>query len=297
MKAAFKYAIPLAGMMMLLACGDDKSSSPEHGQKFILDEANKKFAIIYDRCYLGENSTRWDEYVDTTWFHYKFVGDTLVVFNDGNTADGHKGNDSDVDEKDNGGEVFVGGQSGDIFATWKTPKERCYYEDGEFDCAYYDKEDSEREDILVLDVSMDNLAFSLELNEDLCYAEEYAYNIEDLLIFELNIDENELSVSSSDCNTIKIKANGKKVTATTSISIGKDNVATREVVYTSGNKTCRSTFKKVDKLLQQPESLCNVEDMAKYMKKSGNYPHKYQVDNDEELNSCLAKMLGADYDE
>ena len=106
-----------------------------------------------------------------------------------------------------------------------------------------------------------------------------------------------MSVSNSDCNTIKIKANGKTITATTSVSIGKDNVLTRDILYTSGNKTCQSTFKKVDKLLQQPESLCNTNDMAKYMKKESGYPHKYQADNDDEFYPCLAEMLGVDYDE
>ena len=43
-----------------------------------------------------------------------------------------------------------------------------------------------------------------------------------------------------------------------------------------------------------PESLCNVDDMSKYMKKEPGYPHKYQVDNDEEFYPCLSDMLGVE---
>lgn len=296
MRTILKYTLPLAGMLLFAACGDDSSSSPaQNSEKFILDEANQKFAIIYDRCYTSETTTRWDENVDTSWFHYKFVRDTLIVFKDGNTADGHYGEDYDANKKLDGGEIFVGGKSGSIFGTWKTLKERCYYEDGEIDCDDYDKEDGENESFFVLDVSKNSLAFSWEMNKNICFADEYAYTIEELLLYDFNIDEDDLSVSNSDCNTIKIRANGKTVTATTSVSISKDNVATRDIVYTSGDKTCQSTFKKVDKLLQQPESLCNEKDMAKYMRKEATYPHKYQVDNDEEFYPCLAEMLGVDY--
>lgn len=298
MKTILKYALPLAGLMMFAACGDDSSSSPaQNSGKYILDEAKQKFAIIYDRCYTGENTTRWDENVDTSWFHYKFVSDTLIVFKDGNTADGHHGEDYNVNEKLDGGEIYVGGKSGNIFGTWKTLKERCDYEDGKIECEEYDEDKGENDGIFILDISKNNIAFSWELNKNLCFAEDYVYDIEDNLIFEFNVDEDDLSVSNSDCNTIKIKANGKTITATTSVSIGKDNVLTRDILYTSGNKTCQSTFKKVDKLLQQPESLCNTNDMAKYMKKESGYPHKYQADNDDEFYPCLAEMLGVDYDE
>ena len=296
MKTILKYTLPLTGIMMFAACGDDNSSSPaQNGGKYILDEGKQKFAIIYDRCYTGENSTRWDENVDTTWFHYKFVGDTLIVFKDGNTADGHHGEDYDVNENLDRGDIYVGGKSGSIFGTWNTAAEYCYYEDGKIGCRKENEDKGEEEAMFVLEVSKNNLAFSWELNENLCFAEEYIYDIEDFLLFEFNVDEKDLSITNSDCSTIKIKANGKTITATTSLSIGKDNIATREVVYSSGSKTCQSTFKKVHKLLQQPKSLCNVNDMAKYMRKEAVYPHKYEFDNDDEFNTCFAKMLGLEY--
>ena len=298
-----KYIFGLASFLVLsflTACSDDNSSSPaQSGPKYILDETNQKFAIIYDRCYVTETSTRWDEYVDTTWFHYKFVGDTLIVFKDGNTADGFEYDEENV-RKEETDLVMTGGKSGEIIGTWKTTSAYCYYENGKIDCSDRDDEDDgkdgEKDVFFVLDISKNSIAFSWELNENLCYAEEYVYDIEDMLLFELKISGDDLSVSNSDCNNIKIKANGKKVSVTTSIAIGKDNVATEDVVYTSGNKTCRSTFKNVHKLLQQPESLCNVNDMEKYMGKASGYPHKYQVDNDKDLYSCLAEMLGVDYD-
>jgi hypothetical protein len=132
---------------------------------------------------------------------------------------------------------------------------------------------------------------SWEMEKNYCPAEDLEYDIEDLLDYN---DVEEYSVSSSDCNTVKFKANGKSVTATISMSIDKENVATREVTYTSGSKTCLSSFKKVSKMLQIPESLCNADDMSKYMKKEPGYPHKYQVDNDEEFYPCLSDMLGVE---
>ena len=294
-----KYILGLASILVLsilTACGDDNGSSPaQGGPKYILDEANQKFAIVYDRCYTSETFTRWDENVDTTWFHYKFVGDTLVVIKDGNTAEGYGKEEDEEHVSRDEGDVYVGGSAGSIIGKWKTLNEYCYYENGKIDCND-DEEDGEREDIFVLDISKNNIAFSWEMNENLCYAEDYVYNIEDFLLFDFNIAEENLSVSNSDCNTIKIKVNGKTISVTTSVGIGKDNVFTRDIVYTSGKKTCQSSFKKVHKLLQQPESLCNVNDMEKYMRKEPGYPHKYQVNNDEEFYPCLAEMLGVDYD-
>ena len=43
MKTTLKYALPLAGVLMFAACGDDNSSSPEQsGGKYILDEGKQK---------------------------------------------------------------------------------------------------------------------------------------------------------------------------------------------------------------------------------------------------------------
>ena len=121
MTNTIKYVLPLAGMLLFAACGDDSSSSPAtNGQKFILDEGNQKFGLVYDGCYISANTTRWEENVDTVWFRYKFVGDTLVYIRDRNTRDE--------------GEIMVGGHAGSIFGTWKSVKEPCDYEDGEIDC-------------------------------------------------------------------------------------------------------------------------------------------------------------------
>lgn len=294
MKTILKYSLPLAGLMIFAACGDDSSSSPaQNSGKYILDEAKQKFAIIYDRCYTGENSTRWDENVDTSWFHYKFISDTLIVFKDGNTADGHHGEDYDVNEKIDGGAVYVGGHAGRIFGTWKTT-EHCYHEEGKTKCIEDNEDERQDEAFLILEVSKNSLAFSWELNRDFCFADDYKYMVEDFLLYEFFVDEESLSVSNSDCNTIKIRANGKTATATTSLSLSKDNVLTEDIVYTSGNKTCKYISRRVYKLLQQPKSLCNTDDMAEYMEMESTYHHKYQVNNTAEFYPCLAEMLDID---
>ena len=290
MKTTLKYAIPLAGILMFVACGDDSSSSPAaSGNKYILHEDKQTFGIIHDRCYVSESNTRWDENVDTSWYHYKFVGNKLVVFADGNTADKHYEWNGEEAEDSESSQVMAGGSKGNIFGTWKTTTERCRYEDGEIDCDNNKEDEESNSTIYVLDVSKSNLTMSWEMEKNYCPAEDLEYDIEDLLDYN---DVEEYSVSSSDCNTVKFKANGKSVTATISMSIDKENVATREVTYTSGSKTCLSSFKKVSKMLQIPESLCNADDMSKYMKKEPGYPHKYQVDNDEEFYPCLSDMLG-----
>ena len=280
----------LTSLAFLASCGDD-SSSATGGEKYILDEANQKFALIYDRCYTSENTTRWDEYVDTTWFHYKFIGDTLVVIKDGNTADGSSKDDDDEGGRDEG-EVYLGGSEGSIFGTWKTLKERCYYEDGEINC-YDDKDDGFNESIFTLDVSSSNLTMSWELEKSYCPAEDIEFELEEVILY--GLDEDEYSIKRSDCNTVKFKVNGKSVTATISADIS-DNVATKEITYTSGDKTCQFVSKKVHKILQAPESLCNAKDMSKYMKKGSGYPHKYQVNNDDEFYPCISEMLGIEFD-
>ena len=278
--------LALASLPFLAACSDD-SSSVASGEKYILDEANQKFALIYDRCYTSENTTRWDEYVDTTWFHYKFIGDTLVVIKDGNTADGSSNDDEEYNRDE--GEVYVGGSESSIFGSWKTTKERCYYEDGEIDCED-DEDGSSNEAIFTLDISKNNLTMSWELEKSYCPAEELEFKLEEVVLYD--IDEADYSITRSGCNTVKFKVNGKSVTATATASISKDNVATFEHTYSSGDKTCHYVFKKVHKLLQIPESLCNADDMSKYMKKEPGYPHKYQVNNEDEFIPCLSEMLG-----
>ena len=281
-----KYILSCAGIMMFAACGDD-SSSATSGEKFILDETNQKFALIYDRCYTGENTTRWDEYVDTTWFHYKFIDDTLVVIKDGNTADGSSKDNDDEGGRDEG-DVFLGGSEGSIFGSWKTLKERCYYEDGKISCND-DKEGGYNESIFTLDVSNSNLTMSWELEKSYCPAEYIEFELEEVILY--GLDDDEYSIKRSNCNTVKFKVNGKSVTATISADIS-NNVATKEITYTSGDKTCQFVSKKVHKILQAPESLCNADDMSKYMKKEPGYPHKYQVNNDEEFYPCMADLLG-----
>ena len=286
MKKFLKYILPCAEILMFAACSDD-SSSAASGEKYILDEANQKFALIYDRCYTSENTTRWDEYVDTTWFHYKFIGDTLIVIKDGNTADGYSKGDDDEDVRDEG-DVYIGGSADSIFGTWRTTKERCYYEDGEIGCR--DGEDkSDNEAIFILDISRNNIEISWELEKNYCPAEDLEFKLEEVVLYDL--DKSDYSITRSDCNTVKFKVNGKSVTATTSASIS-NNVFINEVTYSSGDQTCHYIFKKVHKVLQMPRSLCNANDMSKYMKKEAAYPHKYQVNNEDEFIPCLSDMLG-----
>ena len=286
MKTILKYALPLAGIMMFVACGDDSSSSPAASRgKFILDEDNQKFALIYDGCYISENTTRWEENVDTVWFRYKFIGDTLVYIMDRYTRDE--------------GEIMVGGHAGNIFGTWKSVKEPCDYEDGEIDCRddeyaweFYDPA------VYIMDVSRNNIELSMEIDDGWCSAEDIKYEIEDMLY--VNLDDDEFSdVTNTDCSTVKFEVNGKSVTVTISESMGRDNVYTRIDSYTSGKKTCQHVLRTVPRLLQMPESLCNADDMSEYISKfkrkdySG-YVVEYDIENGEEIDSCLSDMFGVE---
>ena len=281
-----KYILSCVGIMMFAACGDD-SSSATGGEKYILDEANQRAALIYDRCYVSENTTRWDEYVDTTWFRYKFIGDTLIVDQDGNTADGYVNYGEVREIRD--GYVLVGGREGNIFGTWKSTKADCFYEEGKIYCNGYEA-DGYGDAFFTVNVSKSNLTVSWELKKNSCPAEDIEFELEEVLLY--GLDESEYSINRLDCSTVKFNVYGKSVTATISEDIGRDNVATKEITYTSGSKTCRYVSKKVHKLLQMPASLCNANDMRKYMKKNADYPHKYQADNDNEFYPCMADLLG-----
>ena len=115
-----------------------------------------------------------------------------------------------------------------------------------------------------------------------------------------NMDDEEFSdVINTDCSTVKFEVNGKSVTATISESIGRDNIYTRVDTYTSGKKTCQRVLKLVPRLLQMPESLCNVDDMSEYTSQferedySG-YVKEYDIENGEEIDSCLSDMFGVE---
>lgn len=288
MKTILKYTLPFAGILMFAACGDDSSSSPTRNRaKYILDEDNQKFALIHDGCYVSANTTRWDEDVDTVWFRYKFIGDTLVYIMDRYNRDE--------------GDIMLGGHAGSIFGTWKSLKEPCDYKDGEIDC----RDDEYAEEyyniaIYTLEVSRNSIELSSEMEESYCPAEDFKYEIEDF--FYVVLEEEEFSgVAVIDCGSVEFEVNGKSVTATISESIGRDNVFTRVDTYTSGKKTCQYVFKKVPWLLQMPESLCNADDMSEYMSKfarkgSSGYV-EYEVDNGEELNSCLSDMFGIEIED
>ena len=285
MKTILKYILPLAGMLLLAACGDDSSSSPAASRgKFILDEDNQKFALVYDGCYVSANTTRWDENVDTVWFRYKFIGDTLVYIKDRYTRDE--------------GDVLVGGRAGSLFGTWKTPREDCEYYNGKITCRDEDEEEYYNSAIYTLDVSRNNIELSVEMEESWCSAEDFKYEIEDML-YE-NLDDEEFSdVINTDCSTVKFEVNGKSVTATISESIGRDNIYTRVDTYTSGKKTCQRVLKLVPRLLQMPESLCNVDDMSEYIsefkrKDYSGYVVEYDIENGEEIDSCLSDMFGVE---
>lgn len=277
------------------ACSD--STSATNGPKYLLDEKNQEFAIIYDRCYVTENSTRWEEYVDTSYFYYKFVDDYLVIFKGHNTS-------SEADDESNDKGVFSimkGGKAGEIYGTWKETKKHCSYDNGSIDCESQ-KEKGEYILLLTLNVSSNSLAFATEMDGKYCMADEYfvdgAEMIEGILKDDFEMDTKDLSISRANCNTAKFKIGGKSVTATGSLEVGKDNVITTKVTFTSDSKSCSYTEKRVLKVIQYPESVCNVNDMSKYTtKKPNRYVSKY--DNDDEYKKkflpCVAEMLDVEY--
>lgn len=302
MKTALKHVLPLAGLMLFAACGDDSSSSFEqssigqNNQKFILDEANKKFAIIYDRCYVTSENANWVENVDTSWYHYKFVGDALVVFYDGNTADGYDEKKHEIRDEKSGGEVYKGGAKDNIFGIWKTPKEYCFYYDGEIDCDN-DTEEAKgaKEALTVLDIAKSHINLYLEISEGRCPADLLVGSLEDGPLYGLIDEEDDYSISMSDCYAVKIKANGKQITATITKDAVEDGAYVQEVSYSSEGKECPYYFAKVTKHYQLPESFCNVDVISVNERNRLGYIRTYEYGDDEKLYSCLAEMLGVEY--
>ena len=277
----------------LTACSDSTSAS--NGPKYLLDEERQEFGIIYDRCYVTENSTRWEEYVDTSYFYYKFVDDYLVIFKGHNTSDKTDGDSKNKDEF----AIMEGGKAGEIYGTWKETEKFCSYSDGSIDCASK-KEKGERTALLYLKVTSSSLSFSVKMEGKYCMAERFIDNefIEGLLEDNFDMDTKDLSISRSDCNTAKFKIDGKSVTATGSLEVGKDNVMTTKVTFTSDNKTCSYTEKRVIDEIQYPESVCNVDDMSKYTTKK---PNRYVIEYDNDIDfkkkflPCVAEMLDVEY--
>ena len=297
MTKVIKYILPFAGMLMFTACGDDSSSSPAtSSQKYILDEANQKFALIYDRCYVTEKSTRWDENVDTTWFKYKFLGDTLIVFRGGNTADSYRPDVEAFDEKGENAIIMTGGKSGKIFGNWNSTSDLCYYNDTEQSIECDSKDEGVSDAIYVLKVSENNLTLSWKVNSEFCPADDLGIDIENgegYLIGDLDFEVDEKSIKVVDCNTVKFKIDGKSVTATQTFDIASDNVATTKITYTIDKKTCTYTEREVPKFLQYPESICKIGDMESYTLKEPKYIHRYEDDSEyEEAKLCLAELFG-----
>lgn len=296
----FKFTLIISAIAFLFtACSD--STSATNGPKYILDEKKQEFAIIYDRCYINENSTRWEEYVDTSYFYYKFVDDYLVIFKGHNTSDK---TDDEANDKD-GFAIMKGGKAGEIYGTWKETKKICSYDNGSIDCESQ-KEKGENIIVLTLNVTSNSLAFSTEMISTYCMADEYFIDggemIESILKENLGMDTKDLSISRANCNTAKFKIDGKSVTATGSLEVGKDNVMTTKVTFSSGNKTCSYTEKRVIEEIQYPESVCNVDDMSKYISKyNDKKPNRYVIEYDNHIDykkkflPCVAEMLDVEY--
>lgn len=288
MKNVLKISVAFAvAALSFSACGDDSSSnaSTTSSAKYILDEANQRFGIIYDRCYITENSTRWDENVDTTFFRYKFEGDALIV--------------SDDNEHD---ELFTmtGGKAGSIFGTWKTSGIAKDYGDGDVEYSTL---------ITTLRVTDHSLNFASEFNTDICYAEdELLYKAEDLLSAEFDIDEDDFDLESDGCETVQIKYDGKKYSYTETMDIDSDGILHRETSFSGNGKSCTKKLDLLDEIFQYPKSVCNEKDMSSHMEKikrknakgekdySGYLINEYENESIsyEEFVECIANALGVE---
>ncbi|MBR2091613.1 MAG: hypothetical protein IJ905_15005 [Fibrobacter sp.] len=276
------------------SCGDDgASASPK--PKYTLDETNQQFSIIYDLCYVTSNSTRWDEYVYTRGYGYEILHDTLLLFKGSKSTDI---NSNIKVEREGEPLVLISNNADGIYGTWKEISKDfvCNYEDGVLECER--GKDDKLKVFRTLTITHNSLAFSWEKNKKYCFGDDFDdYWIEEFLQYDLNMELDDVSIQKSGCNTAKFKANGISVKATGLYEINSDNVAIETVTFESKDKTCTYTSKHVQEEIQYPESLCNLEDISKYVKKKAN-KHIYEFSSNEQYTNkfipCVANMLGID---
>ena len=116
----------------LTSCGDNGTSASSK-PKYILDETNQLFSIIYDFCYVTSNSTRWDEYVYKKNYGYEFTHDTLLIFTGNSSTDI---NSIAKVQHEGGPLVLTSNNAEGIYGTWKeVPNDDvCHYENGTLEC-------------------------------------------------------------------------------------------------------------------------------------------------------------------
>ena len=152
------------GALAIIACSESGDSNPVSnnsrenfvGVKYslVLDEANQKYStyevISHDVCKVEDKKYEFVTMVDSLYSEreYEFRGDTLVVFyEDGNRKYG---------------QVFVGGQNGQIKNKWK--KTSCEYvqESNSLDCGEADElSDVQKSRITYFEFTQDTLYVSL----------------------------------------------------------------------------------------------------------------------------------------
>ena len=278
----------------LTSCGDNGTSASSK-PKYILDETNQLFSIIYDFCYVTSNSTRWDEYVYKKNYGYEFTHDTLLIFTGNSSTDIN----SIAKVRHEGGPLVLTSNNADgIYGTWKEISKDfvCNYEDGVLECER--GKDEKPKAFRVLTITHNSLAFSWEKNKKYCIGDDFDdYWIEEFLQYDLDMNVDDVSILKSGCNTAKFKANGISVKVTGSYEINSDNVATETVTFESKDKTCSYTSKHVREDIQYPKSLCNTKDMSKYIREKPNH-HVYEYSNNEQYKNefipCVADMLDID---
>ena len=252
----------MAAAIWLTACGDDSSGSSsenESSEKYFLDEENQNFGITRGLCYISEGTTRWDEDVYTTYYHYEIKGDYLVLFHAGSSAD----NDGKIVTKfdeDRYSAIFKSVKHNGVFGEWE--EVNCIIDDGNVNCEDV-KEDSEGSTVISLKVSNSNIEFAWKINDDYCPTdyEEFDYFFEDIL------EDAEVSTSSVKCNSAKVKVAGISLNIDIDVSIDNDNVMVTTTNVSNGKIICSYTEKSVNELVRYPSSVCNINDMEYYVTK------------------------------
>lgn len=275
---------------LFTACGSD--STPSHSN-YILDTETQTIGFIYGLCHYTATSVSWKDYVDTVFFHYSWLGDSLLLQKKKSTED------LSADYSSSGYIVLTGGTAGKLQGTWTDVGYCDADQDGKPRCEEKDEDEEDAENAkdvtMSLVISSNDVYWSMKANS--CAMKSIKYYLEGLE-GDFDID----AFSKKDCNSGTVKVNGITATiAVTDFSV-KDNMFYKKYTISTALTTCTydeesSSDGAGEEYMQMSSSWCNVTDMAQYMSNKdsaddASFISHYRKRNSDEFKECLSSLFG-----
>lgn len=208
--------------------------------------------------------------MDTTFYDYEWLGDTLVFFKSfyGSLS---------IDNAKTAVLIFLGGTVNNIYGIWHSIK-NCTYDDAVITCTEPDANDKflSLEDGMILNVSSTSVNLSSQISEKARIASDAFTSMQGA--FAPYIDTSTFIFTEKDAKAGTITY-GTSVANLMTTATQNGNATSILWTLTNGSSTCSFGYTKCNRYVQMPESLCNETDMAKYIGKYSDetYIYKYNV--------------------